>query len=48
MTKITLNNIMQRNTVLKNVNQGKDDPSNVGPEENYLFKRVTSLLEVHL
>lgn len=47
MNRLTLHNIRHRNTVLKNVNQIKDD-SQGGQEENFLFKRVTGLLELHL
>jgi len=46
--RMTLNQIRERNTVLKNVGQGKDDSTSQSKEELLLFRRITSLIEDHL
>ena len=48
MNRMTLNQIKERNTVLKNINHGRDDSQAQSKEELLLFRRVTSLIEEHL
>ena len=44
--RITIGKIKERTTILKNINQADDD--GVSDEEQYVFKKITAMLEIHL